>query len=670
LDSMYHSPTSYSTRLVYTAAYSSSGTFSAFQLNAANKASLDTSESTGLQTPALGGGNDTLDHRIGYLLGDNSFETTPYRSRTSILGAILHSDPVYVGSASGNYRDSWPTLGGIAPAEAASGAQAYVSFVSAQATRAGTVYVGANDGMLHAFNAPVPQCTGTVDSDGNCSSYTFAVGAKQGQEAWAFVPRAVYANLGNLTNASDFKFRPTVDSTPVTRDVFFGGDKKWHSLLTGGVGLGGRGVYGLDITDPTTFAPTDVLWEFDADMAAASSCVTNFETCRATDLGYTVSQPNIGRLSNGKWVVLVPNGYFPDCSTPDAPTGDTASCNAIAAQAPKDAGGKPYSALFVLDAETGKMIAELKTPTNLGVTSFGLAKPVLGDYNSDQVDDVAFAGDVQGNLWRFDLSDTNPANWAVTLVYKGVVDASGNQGVQPITTMPRLFPDPDSNRFLVVFGTGKYLGVGDNSSNNVQTVYAVRDSSGTTYTQTNLVQQYLHETVVPTGEPDAGATLRCITGGASDDCTTSASAINRVSSGSGGWFVNLYTADSGVQNNVGERVVVNPAAIFASNTVVFESLITGAQGSDACNPSTVGAILALNASTGGPGGLSALGGAPIAGARINDARTSGSLTVVSALAGGRAYAPGATLSPSGTVPIAFDVPIARRRSWRVLLNDQ
>jgi type IV pilus assembly protein PilY1 len=420
-----------------------------------------------------------------------------------------------------------------------------------------------------------------------------------------------------------------------------------------------------------------VLWEFDSDIAVDAGCVASYDTCKASDLGYTLSRPNIGRLSNGKWVVLVSNGYFPDCSTPDIPTADQAGCEAIAAEAPKDSSGNPYSALFVLDAETGKMLAELKTPTDIsGVTSFGLATPVLGDYQSDQVDDVAFAGDAQGNLWRFDLSGTSASDWTVTLVYKGL-DDGGKQGVQPITSMPRLFPDPTTNRFIVVFGTGKFLGVGDNSNNTTQTLYGVRDVAGKTYDQGDLVEQYLHETTIPddaklkdgSDDPLAGASLRCVTGGASDTCDTNdkdnpATAVNDVPADKGGWFIDLTTSTSdGTVNNAGERVVVNPGAIFASNTVVFETLITGTQSSDPCSPSTMGSILALNATNGGPAGVSSLGGWPIVGGRVQNARTSGSLPVVSALGGGQAYLPGTALAPSGIGPIGVDAPVWRRRSW-------
>lgn len=677
-----------SLRNIYTVAYSGSS-LNPFAFTAANATSLDATETAGLG-PASNSGNDTQANRINYLRGDLTHETDgTYRSRKDplsgvedLLGAIIHSDPVYVSFPNSGYNNNWPSGSSEAVAAAASNGtddKSYDSFQTDHASRPGTVYVGANDGMLHAFAAPAP--TGCAANGTGCNY------GNGGTERWAFIPRAVYANLGNLTSITNFQFRPTVDGTPVTRDVFFSENSRseWHTILAGGVGVGGRGVYALDITDPTAFTATNVLWEFDSDMTIPTTCVSimgssSSGTCQASDLGYTVSQPNIGRLATGKWVVIAPNGYFPDCSQPDVPTPDKTSCAAIAAQAPKDTSGNPYSALFVLDAQTGSVIAELKTPTNIsGVTSFGLATPVMGDYNNDQVDDVAFAGDLQGNLWRFDLSDPSPSNWTVTLVYKGLADASGNQGLQPITTMPRLFPDPATNRFMVVFGTGKYLGAADNGTNTTQALMGVRDVLGTTYSQSGLTQDYLHETIAPATlpngnpNPNAGATLRCVTGKSTDTCDTTSTTnpptqVNAIpapgATGGGGWFINLYTTTStGVQNNQGERVVVSPGAIFASNTVVFETLLTGTSGSDPCNPATQGSVMAFNAVTGGPAGVSSLGGWPMVGARISNARTSGSLPLVSALGGGQVYLPGLTVAP-GNNPLSIDAPIWRRRSWQ------
>src|SRR6185437_7613856 len=166
--------------------------------------------------------------------------------------------------------------------------------------------------QLHAFNAAEVLNTDTPP---------IAVpGPNAGKEMFAYVPRTVYPNLGNLTARSNFKFAPTVDATPVTRDVFFPTATStpavttagWHTLLVGGLRLGGRGVYALDITDPTQVTEANankaVLWEFNSDTPAVTGVGD------PADLGYTFGQPNIGRLANGKWVVLVPGGYFPDCS--------------------------------------------------------------------------------------------------------------------------------------------------------------------------------------------------------------------------------------------------------------------------------------------------------------------------------------------------------------------
>lgn len=730
LDTDYHVKGN-SKRIVFSYEYNPSAspatagaTTVAYQTNpAAIPSWLDPTELSDLQNiPALTGGNDTVANRINYLLGDKTYEGTTYRSRTSILGAVINASPVYVAGAQSNYNGNWPASSPELPSSAGGVAlQTYDEFVGQQSTadaagyKPGMVYVAANDGMLHAFFASPPKCT----VSGGASTCTYA--ADSGSEAWAFIPRAVYANLGNLTSPS-MSYRPTVDESPVSRDVFFGesgGDDYWHTILTGGVGLGGRGVYALDITNPDsnpahvhkrsdgtslpTFGAGSVLWEFDSDMAvssckaiqSSSTAVTTSDsqtgTCSGSDLGYTISQPNIARLANGTWVVLVPNGYFPDCSTSDIPTADVTSCQAMAAQAPQYNKGTatqtPYSALFVLDAQTGKVLYELKTPQS--VPSFGLATPVLGDLTNNNVDNVAYAGDAEGNLWKFNLDASecpNSAPMCVSLVYQ-----AKTPGAQPITTMPRIFPDPVSNGFMVVFGTGKFLGVGDNSNSTVQAVYGIRDPNPAAETSTgkavslsnasgaqSVTQSYLQEETVPLTLPDgsanpspqAGETLRCLTKTSGAACDSTTEAGNNDASQTGGWYFNLDIQVSGAQADAGERVVVSPGAIFASNTVVIESLITGAASSDACSPTTTGAIMAINGATGAPAGVSALGGWPIIGGRINNARTSGNLPIVSALGGGQAFIPGSGLAPSGKTPFSVDAPIWRRRSWSEINQGQ
>lgn len=585
---------------------------------------------------------DTGQARMDYLRGVRTLEETTYRTRTSLLGAIISSQSLFVGAPSSGYRNTWPTGSAEDLAMAADTADcanttpstchSYESFQRDNLDRLPTVYVGANDGMLHAFNA-------NMVSDGGTPPQAIP-DAAAGKEVFAYVPRSVFANLGNLTDKSDFKFAPTVDATPVSRDVFYGG--AWHTMLVGALRGGGRGVYALDITDPTQVteanAASKVLWEFSSDASNISGVGD------PADLGYTYGQPNIARLATGKWVVLVPGGYFPDCSKADRPV----NCVTLAAAL------TGYSALFVLDAETGTLLRELKTLTNIsGVVSGGLSSVVLGDYNNDQVDDVAFAGDLNGNLWRFDLTASNPADWqaGVTLAYRPTV-----QGEQPITVMPRLFPDPATNRFVVVFGTGKYLGAADNTSNSAatQSIYGIRDNL-TTVVPADLQSQTLFE-----GQSSNGAN---IVRGATD---------NTLDATQGGWFIDLDLATA-----PGERVVVTPVALFDSNRVLITTLIPGTQ--DPCNATIGGALMVLNAATGGAnGGLSSPGapstgtgwpaGTQVVGGLVSNPPTGGSLSVATVLGGGTLLAPGLKLKGGGS--LAVDDAIWRRRSWRVLNNGQ
>ncbi|MBD8898105.1 PilC/PilY family type IV pilus protein [Rhodanobacter sp. DHG33] len=608
--------------------------------------------------------NDTLANRINYLRGVRTEETgSVMRTRSTLLGAIIDSQAIYVGYPASGYSDNWPAgspeATAITTAAAASDTGddgSYEQFVQNHLTRKPVVYVGANDGMLHAFDASEAQNTDTPPKIVPTST--------AGEEVFAYVPRSAYTNLGNLTSAS-FTFKPTVDGTPVTSDVFFDAatttpattSAGWHTILVGNLRNGGRGIYALDITDPTKVteanAGSKVLWEFNSDTPAPSTgCYSNYGSCNPADLGFTYGQPNIGRLADGKWVVLVPGGYFPNCSK--------APYNATNCPTPSGAptAGSPavaFSSLFVLNAQTGAMIAELKTPTNIsGVTSYGLSSPVLGDYNNDQIDDIAFAGDLAGNLWRYDLTSASPSGWKITLAYKPTT-----QGAQPITVMPRLFPDPATGRFIVVYGTGKYLGPNDNTSTGVptQALYGIRDlldSNGNPVTvsgTSNLEQQVMSQATT-----SAYNTVRGMTN-------------NAVSASQDGWYVNLN-----ISSDPGERVVVTPGALFDTNRVIFTTLIPATN--DPCTATITGAVMVLNAATGGSGG--GIGspaytgwsiGTSTVGALVNNPPTGGTVPVATVVGGGSLLLPGLSLSGGGgtlTIPDA----VWRRRSWGALDNEQ
>lgn len=648
-------------RSIFTSKQGSDGTFSGIDFS--DFTDLDETAQALLrdEPPSTDTTNDTGQARLNYLRGVRSLEGTIFRPRAHVLGAIIGSQALFVSYPSSGYRNTWPegspeqkavesdeaTCADTTP----STCHSYEHFVQDNLARKPTVYVGANDGMMHAFDASMYEDTSTEPS-------TTKPTTTAGSELFAYVPRSVYANLGDLTSKSNFHFMPTVDGELATRDVFFSQNtttpvktsKGWHTLLVGALRLGGRGIYALDVTDPTAMTAEKVLWEFNADQPDQAAWTDDAKTNpggKPSDLGYTYGQPNIGRLPNGKWVVLVAGGYFPDCSK--APF-TSSNCSY------PDAAKYKYSSLFILDAQTGKLIRQISTPDPAtisgAVASHGLATPVLGDYNDDQIDDVAFAGDLDGNLWRFDLSSASPADWSVRLVFQ-----PATPGNQPITSMPRLFADPVTNRFMVVFGTGKYLGANDNTSDSAptQAVYGIRDNKADgAWTVTNLVQQTLSEKLA-----DDGITLAR---GLTD---------YPVASDKGGWYFNLGPSAS----SKGERVVVTPGALFDTGRVVIQTLIPGTN--DPCSASIQGAIMVLNAATGGSsGGLarpsvsgwggSGPGNTSVVGGRVNNPRTNGSVPLVTTLGGGNVLIPGLKLT-SGSV-LNINDAVWRRRSWRSINN--
>src|SRR5574343_1808910 len=287
----------------------------------ANASSPTSTELDTGQTSALGS-NGVL----SYLRGDASNEGTEgssYRSRpVSKLGDIVNSSPVYVGKPSMGYDDSIET-------------QAYSSFVSAQASRTPTLYVGGNDGMLHGFRA------------------------SDGVEIMGYVPSSVYSNLASLSSRT-YSHHYFVDGSPTVSDVYYGG--AWHTVLVGGLNGGGQGIYALDVTDPASLTQSNaqsfVLWEFlDRDTDVSTNSNSNFDA----DLGYTYSRPSIGKMHNGQWVAVFGNGY----NNTDADGSARSSGNRV---------------LYIVDIQTGNLIKKLDTKTGYssssnGTTPNGLSSP-------------------------------------------------------------------------------------------------------------------------------------------------------------------------------------------------------------------------------------------------------------------------------------------------------
>ena len=327
-------------------------------------------------------GSDYAD-KIRYLSGDS---VAGYRTRSQKLGDIVNSAPVFMDDV---------------------------------------VYSGANDGMLHAFDALT------------------------GNELFAYVPNLVFDQLGRLADPA-YSHRFYVDLTPTIKKAagVLGGTTT-RTLLVGGLRKGGKGYFGLNISDAKTIASESdlagrVLWEF--------------PKTADPDMGYSFSKSAVVRTNSTAypWVVIFGNGY------------NSTNGNSV---------------LYIIHPQTGDVIRKITAgsgPDN------GLSSPIAVDTSQDERVDFAYAGDLKGNLWKFDLTNADPAQWSVAFAQSGVPQplfrAQGPGGTaQPITVRPEVMYHPKSHGLMVCFGTGKYLGDEDLSDTSVQSIYGLWDYGDKVY---------------------------------------------------------------------------------------------------------------------------------------------------------------------------------------------
>jgi hypothetical protein len=341
---------------------------------------------------------------VDYIKGK---EIAGFRSRTRKLGDIVHSAPLLLGD---------------------------------------TIYSGGNDGMLHAFNAST------------------------GQERFAYVPNLILDNFHNDGDPTRSFYKSAyehlffVDLTPFARrNVDVDGDAGSNiTLLVGGLGKGGKGYYGLDITHADTKT-------YNSDLDDIKSMVKwEYPVAADNDMGYSYSMPIIVKsnatadedVTKKKWVVIFGNGYG---STNDK------------------------SILYILNAD-GSLLRKIDTGA---AGCNGLSTPSVVDVNFDLIADYVYAGDLRGNLWKFDIRDANPANWEVAFK-----DTGGNPVPlfsvpgKPITSKPDVMQHCNSGYanntlpcaghretkgYMVFFGTGKYLEENDRTSADSQYVFGIWD---------------------------------------------------------------------------------------------------------------------------------------------------------------------------------------------------
>ncbi|HEY5803239.1 MAG TPA: PilC/PilY family type IV pilus protein, partial [Lysobacter sp.] len=417
-----------------------------------------------------------------YLKGNRTGEGTTYRRRTHLLGDIVNSSPTYVRETVGT-------------------------------TVTETVYIGSNDGMLHAFNA----------SNGN--------------ELFNYVPNLInMTTLKGLSAYTNFEHHYFVDGPVVVSNRRQTPGKNY---LVGTLGRGGKGVYGLDVSDPATFASTGKAWEFAGD----------------ADMGLVLGKPLIAKLNNGDMAAIIPNGIN---STNE------------------------HSVLYVLNLTTGALIKKIDTFKTGDALNNGLSAPTGVDVDGNGTVDYVYAGDLNGNVWKFDLAGTTASTWGVDGATDSpifvAVNASGTR--QPITGGITVSFNPYTFEPWVFFGTGRYITAGDKDDLSPQTWYGMVDSGATGRSQLKARDIVVAGTITDTSTGVVRPVRSFETATAGD------------MAGKKGWYIDLLSPPSDTAD--GERMVGNQVVVGGS-TLVASSIIP--QSSD-CDVTGKGYVNAVDLFTG------------------------------------------------------------------------
>ncbi len=507
--------------------YNPSGTTAATKFVAfSDPASLASAQRT-----ALGSNSTIQQSKINYLRGDASGEIRnngTYRDRSTALGDIINSQPVYVGAPNSNlfYGKSF------------SGSGDYPTFATGKLTRTPAIWVAANDGMLHAFQA------------------------SNGVELFAYLPGAVITN--GIVNLAD----PNYGKNSLPHQLFNDGEitvadvyttlapsttAAWRTVLVGTTGRGlAKAIYALDITDPNN--PV-FLWERSAGDGLANSDY----------IGQITGQPVITQVADGSWAVVMGNGYN---STQNK------------------------AGLLQIDIMNGTLLTVHTTDAS---TDNGLAAPVvwIGTVSND-IGTIAYAGDLKGKVWSFGLNDgtSSTPSSAGSLLFT-TLDSDTSGKAQPITAGMLAGKDPKTGNVWLFFGTGKYLTQSDLSNTDKQTWYGIIVQSSSASLVTNLSTW----TGSRTASSSNALVPRSIT--AQTDATSTKLAARTITiptagdmSGKSGWFIDLLKPPSTAQ---GESMVTPNQ--FQGSLLLGTSRVPVV--TDPCNPSGSGWIMAVDPFTGG-----------------------------------------------------------------------
>ncbi|HXZ59647.1 MAG TPA: PilC/PilY family type IV pilus protein [Steroidobacteraceae bacterium] len=561
--------------------------------------SLQSTINAGDNTSAACNASTTYDptDRVKYLRGDRSCEINSqavglFRARTSVLADIIDSSPAWVGPPDAPYPATWNDrlYATAINAENASGAPTYIQYTQSNETRLNVVYAGANDGLLHGFRSGSYNANGTFCStSSNCSG---TVTPNDGREVLAYMPGTVLQTIHSASNpaldysGSQYGHGFFVDATPGTGDLFYGG--AWHSWVVGGLGPGGAAIYALDVTNPTNFSEANaaslVIGEWTpTTISCAGTTTANGGANCGNNLGKTYGTPTIRRLHNGDWAVIFANGL---------------------GSASGDAG------IYIMTVDpntTNTTFYYLSTSTGSAASPNGIAFASPVDLDGDHITDYVYAGDLQGNVWRFDLTSNNPGNWAVTP--GPVFTAPSGQPVTTAIVAASGAPYAGMSPYLMLlFGTGQKFPLTNVNpatyAAGSQSLYGVWDWNLTNWNTLSRVQ-YAALTSTATGLPGANRTIQqanllaqTVTINAStgnrDIMTNQTVCWQGTTTCTGtnnqfGWFINL----PGTQ----EQVIYNPELVQQALTV--NTIVPASNDPTSCAiPTDTGFTYVLSAMTG------------------------------------------------------------------------
>jgi type IV pilus assembly protein PilY1 len=513
-------------------------------LSAKQKAGLDNTNLANTTSPVLSYLRGDQSQELRDTNSDGVFDTGVYRPRTSLMGDVINSDPVYVGGQNFSYGNITSITG-------------YASYATHADQKLDTttgsvknpmIVVNSNDGMMHAIDAKNGnEIFSYVPSWLICADETASTGCNSGTDS---------SPLRKLTNAN-MSHTYMLDGNLVVGDAYIDTDGTgavWKTALVGAAAAGGKGIFALDVTKSytsstatsatSTVADTQTAY---ANMTAASTVLWEFtDKYGDAELGYTYGLPVIARMANGAWAAIFGNGYG-------------------------SANGK--AVLYVVNLADGSLIKKIDVNEGSTASPNGLSAPgAVFDSGTGTVTAI-YAGDLKGNLWKFDVSSSNTSSWDVDNRLSGnstplftAYDDTGHR--QPITGGIDIGSHPTSG-YMIYFGTGKYFEKSDNLLNTQQSIYAIWDkSSSNDEIASNTVDTAAKKDLVLKKHTILFEQANTLAAGGNIRITDDTGSIAWTGgSAKRGWYMNLGST-------TGERVVSYP--ILRNQRVIFTSMIPSA----------------------------------------------------------------------------------------------